>query len=293
MPKIAAVIVTYNRLDMLQDCLQALSAQTHPLTDIIVINNGSTDGTADWLDQQSQLTVIHQGNSGSAGGFYTGIKAADERGYDWIWIMDDDGYPALNSLEQLLAASIKRPEINVWGCIVMDRDKPGQLAFECAAITNAIGEIDASIEFIDNWAPFFNGILLSGSTIKKIGYPNPGLFIWGDEFDYYERVIAAGHKIASTTKAVFYHPKDRLYATKYRGQYVYDGTINWRAYCFFRNRAYVGRKYFNSTRSMVLLNQFAYWRKKLPLGEFIKAVALTLKAHIDGLSYNLKRKLPY
>jgi GT2 family glycosyltransferase len=293
MGKVAAVIVTYNRLDMLQECLQALAQQTYLLTDIIVVNNGSTDGTANWLDQQTDLIAIHQGNSGSAGGFYTGIKAADERGYDWIWIMDDDGYPALNCLEQLIAASTKRPEINVWGCMVLDRDKPTQLAFECQAITNNIGEINTHIEFIDNWAPFFNGILLSAGTVKKIGYPNQGLFIWGDEFDYFQRVIAAGNQIASTTKALFYHPKDRLYATKYRGQYVYDGAINWRAYCFFRNRAYVGRKYFNSTRSIILLNQFAYWHQKLSFKDFVKAVLLTLKAHIDGLSYNLKKKLPY
>lgn len=293
MNNIAAVIVTYNRLELLKHCIMALQGQTLLVNDIIIVNNGSTDGTTEWLADQSQFIIINQPNSGSGGGFYSGIKAADERNYNWLWLMDDDGYPAENCLEKLLEAAEKKPEVSVWGCIVLASDAQDKLAFDCPAVTTNEGRIDLSIEFIDNWAPFFNGILLTGGTVKKVGYPDPQLFIWGDEMEYFQRITNSGAIIKSTTKAVFYHPKDRLYNTIFRGEYVYDGPINWKAYCFFRNRAYLGRKYHNSTRSKVLLNQFRYLFKKLSLIEFTKAVALITKAHFDGLSYNLKRKLPY
>ena len=293
MNKIAAIIVTYNRLELLKHCIKALQAQTHPVNDIIIVNNGSTDGTTEWLADQSQFIIINQPNSGSGGGFYSGIKAADERNYKWLWLMDDDGYPAENCLEKLLEAGEKKPQVSVWGCIVLDSETQDKLAFDCLAVITNEGEIDPSIEFIDNWAPFFNGILLTGDTVKKVGYPDPQLFIWGDEMEYFQRITNSGAIIKSTTKAVFYHPKDRLYDTIFRGEYVYDGPINWKAYCFFRNRAYLGRKYHNSTRSKVLLNQFTYLYQKLSLTEFIKAVALIMKAHVDGLRYNLTRKLPY
>jgi rhamnopyranosyl-N-acetylglucosaminyl-diphospho-decaprenol beta-1,3/1,4-galactofuranosyltransferase len=290
--RIATVVVTYNRLSLLKEGIEALNKQTRKPDTIIVVNNGSTDGTEEWLLLQKSITVINQENVGGAGGFNRGIKEAYEAGFDWIWVMDDDGYPADNCLEKLLEATEKNTAISVWGCIVLDKDDPSKLAFDCLPVTNTQGDIDWSIEVIENWAPFFNGVMLSRDIVQKTGFPNPSLFIWGDEVDYMERIRQKG-LIASTTKAVFYHPKDRLYSTTYREQYVYEGPLNWKAYCFFRNRAYLGRKHYNRTETGSLLNQFRYLKNKLPMGQFVKAVPLLLKAHFDGLTYNLKRKLPY
>jgi len=289
--RVAAVVVTYNRLKLLKEGIEALKKQSREPEAIIVVNNGSTDGTDTWLASQKNLIVYNQENVGGAGGFYRGIKEAYDAGYDWIWVMDDDGYPAVNCLEKLIEAMIKKPDVSVWGCIVLDKDNPNNLAFDCDQVTS-FGAVNWGIEVIDNWAPFFNGVILSRNTIQKVGFPNPSLFIWGDEVDYMERIRHHG-TIASTTKAKFYHPKDRLYSTLHRDQYVYDGPLNWKAYCFFRNRAYLGRKHYNRTETGSLLNQFHYLRDKLSTGEFLKSVPLLLKAHLDGLTYNLKRKLPY
>ncbi|MGN6395811.1 MAG: glycosyltransferase family 2 protein [Mucilaginibacter sp.] len=290
--RVAALIVTYNRLNLLKETIEALKNQSRKPETIIVVNNGSTDGTGEWLALQDGLTVFNQQNLGGAGGFNRGIKEAYDADYDWIWVMDDDGYPAVTCLENLLNAAEKRTEVDVWGCIVLDRDDPSNLAFECGQITSGSGKIDWSVEYIDNWAPFFNGVMFSRDIIKKTGYPNPALFIWGDEVDYFERTRHQGI-IATTTKAVFYHPKDRLYSTMHRNQYVYDGPANWKAYCFFRNRAYLGRKHYNRTETGSLLNQFYYNYSKLSFLEFLKTVPLLLRAHWDGFNYNLKKKLPY
>ena len=290
--RVAVVVVTYNRLNLLKESIEALKKQSRKPEAIIVVNNGSTDGTDLWLASQNGLIVYNQQNLGGAGGFARGIKEAYDADFDWIWVMDDDGYPAANCLENLLNATERRMEVDVWGGIVLDRDDHSKLAFDCKQVVTEAGEINWDIEFIDNWAPFFNGVMFSRDIVKKIGYPNPALFIWGDEVDYYERTKLQGI-IASTTKAVFYHPKDRLYSTMHRNQYVYDGPANWKAYCFFRNRAYLGRKYYNRTETGSLLNQFYYLYDKLPLGEFLKTIPLLLKAHLDGFNYNLKRKLPY
>jgi len=291
--KIAAVVITYNRFSLLKEGIAAIRSQSLKPDVIIVVNNGSTDSTQEWLNTQSDLIVYHQQNLGGAGGFNRGIKEAYEAGFDWVWVMDDDGYPAVSCLQELIKASQVRLNVDAWGCLVVDKDNQEKLAFECSQLLTATGRINYEIEFIENWAAFFNGTLLSKKIIQKVGYPNPDLFIWGDEIDYYQRIVNVGGIIESTTKAVFHHPKDRLYNVKHNGEYVYDGPINWKAYCFFRNRAYLGRKYYNSTRSKVLFNQFAYFKLKLPADSFIKAVVLILKAHWDGLTYNLDRKLPY
>ena len=101
MDKVIAIVVTYNRRSLLSQCITALQNQTRKLDKILVINNGSTDDTEQWLQQQD-VEFITQENLGSAGGFYTGIKKAFNSGYSWMWMMDDDGYPKEDALEKLL-----------------------------------------------------------------------------------------------------------------------------------------------------------------------------------------------
>ena len=98
---IYAVTVTFNRKELLKrtiDCLR----KNKPVSKIVVVNNGSTDGTGEWLAKQDDLIVITQENVGGSGGFYTGIEYAYKAGADWIWCMDDDVFPRENCLEELL-----------------------------------------------------------------------------------------------------------------------------------------------------------------------------------------------
>ncbi len=76
MEKVIAVIVSYNRQALLAECIQALRSQTRKPDAILVVNNGSTDNTAVWLDAQQDVYHITQQNIGSAGGFNTGITWA-------------------------------------------------------------------------------------------------------------------------------------------------------------------------------------------------------------------------
>jgi GT2 family glycosyltransferase len=100
-----------NRLSDLKRCIGALRNQTLKIDLILVVNNGSTDGTQEWLTTQSDITTITQVNTGSAGGQYTAFKYAYEGEADWIWTMDDDVVPQSDALESLLDAAnfVKEP----------------------------------------------------------------------------------------------------------------------------------------------------------------------------------------
>ena len=76
MNTVIAVVVTYNRQFLLEQCIDALKKQTCKIDKILVINNGSTDKTEAWLRGQPGIEFITQQNLGGAGGFYTGIKTA-------------------------------------------------------------------------------------------------------------------------------------------------------------------------------------------------------------------------
>ena len=99
---IIAVVVTYNRLNLLKRNIGCLK-QNKPVSSIVVVNNGSTDGTTEWLKEQTDLIVIHQSNVGGAGGFCTGMEYAYRAGADWVWCMDDDVFPRADCLDELLA----------------------------------------------------------------------------------------------------------------------------------------------------------------------------------------------
>lgn len=100
--KIAAVIVTYNRLDMLKEVLDAFDNQIKQPDYLIVVNNASTDNTSEFLElwskrgSMSKIVITTSENIGGSGGFYVGTEKAIQLGADWIWVSDDDAIPNLD-----------------------------------------------------------------------------------------------------------------------------------------------------------------------------------------------------
>lgn len=206
MKTIAAVVVTYNRLSDLKKCLASLNAQTRPLDEIIVINNGSTDGTATWLEQQSDLHVVMQSNEGGAGGFATGINHAFILGYDGIWCMDDDCIASPEALENLLAAPNLGPCIK--NCMSVSTLDSHELAFYVDRPNRCYRKVTdmTDVELVYGVASLFNGTLISAEVIEKIGLPDRKLFIWGDEVEYMTRAAKMGFAVVTVPSAVFFHP---------------------------------------------------------------------------------------
>lgn len=206
---IAAVVVTFNRLTLLQKCIKALINQTQKLDAIIVINNNSTDGTKEWLDKQNNLIVIHQENVGGSGGFFRGIKEAYERGFDWVWTMDDDVNPTSNCLEKL-SEYLDLPQI---GILCPQRIKNGNIHLDEVLkfnLSNPFKALKRKLELkdiqgnqpIDIEGMAFEGPLISRKTIQKIGFPNKDLFIFWDDTDYAYRTIMAGLKVKYVPGAI-------------------------------------------------------------------------------------------
>lgn len=205
--KICAVVVTYNRLEYLKEIIEALKQQSHRIDEIIVVNNSSADGAAEWLAEQSGLTVIEQPNLGSSGGQHTGIKSAFIKGYDWIWTMDDDVVPDINCLEIL----IKNDDINLIRAPL--RYLPDGKPFFNDAIdynlTNPFRSIwnDVySAKDLDNEVVYaigitFEGPLIHRSVIERTGFPEKDFFIYGDDTEYFIRAWKNGAKLAVFNKA--------------------------------------------------------------------------------------------
>lgn len=210
-PKVLALVVTYNRLELLKECLTSIKKQTYKNFDILVVNNGSTDGTKDYLDSLTGVAVINQENLGGAGGFYAGMKYMFERKeYDALWMMDDDGLTEQHQLEYLVMYSNKY-KVDYSNALLLNRDNKN--------IINDTKEVydkekmDA-LEYIDGYICPFNGTFCYRNVIEKVGFIKKEMFIWGDEREYKMRILKNGLKIGTITRALHYHPF-------FKGQYRY------------------------------------------------------------------------
>ena len=191
---IIAVVVTYNRMELLKRNIRCLQ-QNKPISSIVIVNNGSTDGTTEWLAAQEGLTIINQTNVGGAGGFYTGIQYAYQAGADWIWCMDDDVFPRADCLEQLLPYTGKKDI----GILAPRRLLEGEIFthdFQAYNLSNPFvsmyskklaGRHITSPTEITGTA--FEGPFIRREVVEKIGLPNKGLFIFCDDTDYCLRTI--------------------------------------------------------------------------------------------------------
>ena len=188
-PKIAAVVLTRNRLALLKDCVEALRKQTRRPDEIIIVNNDSNDGTNEWLAAQSDLTVIKQANLGT-GGFYTGIKAGYQKGYDWIWVHDDDSYPLPDALEFLTRCPYFEKENTGFLCsLVLWKDR--SIHAMCVPATTSGEEwlgrvLDEKCCRVTS-APW-TGMMFSRAAVDKAGYPIKEFFLWIDDSEYSSRV---------------------------------------------------------------------------------------------------------
>ena len=197
---IIAVVVTYNRMELLKRNIRCLQ-QNKPISSIVIVNNGSTDGTTEWLAAQEGLTVINQTNVGGAGGFYTGIQYAYQAGADWIWCMDDDVFPRADCLEQLLAyagyegVGILAPRRLLEGRIYTNDFLSFNLTRPFSSMYSgrlSKMEVNSPVE-ISGTA--FEGLFVRGEVVRLVGLPNKDLFIFCDDTDYCLRTVAAGYKI--------------------------------------------------------------------------------------------------
>lgn len=197
--KIIAVIVTYNRLPLLKKCIQAVQEQTRKPDSIIVINNGSTDGTTEWLAGENVYSFTQE-NNGGAGGFNSGIQKAYTQGADWIWLMDDDTIPQNDALEQLQEALNKlkhhQEKIGFLSSSVLWKDgnfhemNKTHLLKDKRKLSNFSFGNEAGFPFIQFGT--FVSMLLSSRAVERVGFPIKDFFIWCDDVEYSKRIIGSG-----------------------------------------------------------------------------------------------------
>ena len=199
MEQIAAVVVTYNRKELLLQCLDRLLNQKGTTCDVLIVDNASTDGTEQAIGQLRNPQVYYRNtgaNLGGAGGFNFGMRWAVEAGYDYLWIMDDDTLPSPDALAQLWAAHERLggnygflSSTVLWTdgkeCR-MNRQKIRKRFFERIELLQfGMVQIEQAT---------FVSLFFSARVVAEEGLPIKEFFIWGDDIEYTRRLSVRSNR---------------------------------------------------------------------------------------------------
>jgi GT2 family glycosyltransferase len=283
MNNICAVVVTYNRIELLKELINSLRSQTIKLEKIIIVNNGSLDYTGNWLAQQKDLYVIEQENTGSSGGQYTGIKSAYELNMEWIWVMDDDVIPELNCLEKLIQ-KISYNRIHA-PLRYSNENIPYLNDVKYFNLTNPFKSLwqgiltnkDIVEEYISAEGITFEGPIFHRSLIEKIGLPEKNFFIYGDDTEFFIRAKKSGFDIYIVRDAKSHR---KLPVSDLREKF------DWKHYYIIRN--IIAIDVIHGNLAVRLFRPIGYFIKWLFRCHNTDNLKITFKAFIDGYFYKSK-----
>lgn len=303
MVKIACIIVTYNRKELLGECLEAILTQKFLPHTAYIIDNASTDGTMEFLMERGFYNTEHGGinfvyvntqeNTGGAGGFYIGMKTAFESQhcFDGFWLMDDDGIPDSDQLALLVA---RMGEYDYISPLVLAKENHNHMAFGKLDL-DGIRSISTNGIAIGRANPF-NGILYSRRLVAQVGYPEKDMFIWGDEWQYHLRAKKAGYDPITVIDAIHYHPRDKQPVVVTRGEkIIVFPPQEWKLYCYCRNKVYyhyVNNKFIKVLKisNKIMMDYYYYLYKN---GYKFRTYWIVFRAVMDGVFKNLKRLKRY
>lgn len=236
---VICVIVTYNRLELLKEAVKAVWSQTYQLHKIIIIDNHSTDGTADYLTElsrnsQYQIVTLQQ-NIGGSGGFNIGIRRAMELGCDYVWVMDDDTIPQTDSLEKLVTVAEREEQAGFLASRVLWTDGTDHIM----NMPHFLNSNDENQPLREIKSSSFVSMLIKGDAIKKVGLPYSQFFIWGDDSEYSERISENGFRGLYVCDSIVLHKTAANYGPELA---TAPADTAWKFYYQMRNQLFISRR---------------------------------------------------
>ncbi|MEW6145501.1 MAG: glycosyltransferase family 2 protein [Thermodesulfobacteriota bacterium] len=217
-PKVAIVIVTWNKKSYVLELLTSLRSINYDNHDIIVVDNASTDDTVRTLREQFPHVnlIVNSENLGGTGGFNTGLRYVLRKGgYKYTWLLDNDAVVERDTLIELVKVMEGDDKVGITGSIIMEPDM------------DMIVELGAYVSWsIGTWKPNYRNNRLSAiekiettevdyvaacsslvrnEALYKIGVMDERYFIHWDDIDLSLRAKQAGYKVMASPKSKAYH----------------------------------------------------------------------------------------
>jgi len=211
---VAVVIVNWNSGAYIDRTLASLASQTVRPARVIVVDNASSDGSADGLeDRHAGVEVIRAGtNLGFAAANNRGVEAAE--GCEWVALLNPDAFPEPDWLERMLAAADAHPDHALLGARLVLADEPETLdgtgdAYHVSGLAwrrhhgRPVSEAPAVAEEV--FGPCAAAALYRRSAFLAAGGFEERYFCYLEDVDLAFRLRLAGHRAMSVPDAVVHH----------------------------------------------------------------------------------------
>jgi GT2 family glycosyltransferase len=269
MNRTGAFILTYNRKDLLGECLDTVLGQSEPPDEVVVLDNGSTDGTREelaarrWPEGVRVAIYALPRNVGPAGGYDALFRIGFARGVDFLWFMDDDVIPdadALAALMEALRANFREPgEVAFLQSVAVARD----------GTPANVPEIDlrAAPHQCPNWAErldrglvrlrwaTLNSILVPRTTPLRVGGLSADFHFGGEDIDFTLRAteVLPGYLVGRSRVR---HLRAATGVFSAVTQPPDPARIRLARY-YYRNNVYLRRRYYGTQRVILYLARCA------------------------------------
>jgi len=213
-PKVSIIVLNYNGQDCLENCLESLSQVVYPNTEVIIVDNGSTDNSA-FLAQKKYphfCFLFNTNNEGFAKGMNKGIRKAFSAGSNFFVLFNYDATIEASSVEQVIHQMVKDPQIGLASPLIYDTYGKnmwfgkGKINFWLMRVehttpsTHELGQGAYQSEFLTGCVLF-----IARSTVEKIGFLDENFFLYYEDADYSLRTKKAGLLCVVVPSGKVYH----------------------------------------------------------------------------------------
>ncbi len=253
--KVAIILINWNSYDLTRDTLNSLQKVTYMDLDVIVVDNGSTDGSGDRLEAEFPVVIMIKSslNTGFTGGNNLGFQYAMDQGYTYAMMLNNDVEVESDFLEPLVYALDENKGLGaVQPLIYFHHDK--EVIWNAGSIRNSwTGETitldynvrDSGLErrWIRKNVDWLTGcaFMVRTDVLKQIGLLKEEFFIYYEDVDLSFRIRKAGFSLGYEPSSVIYHIAGMSHKSKEKGP---EGFLNPKVhYLNARNRLWILKQY--------------------------------------------------
>lgn len=241
--KFTAVVVTYNRIKLLKECLEHLERQTVPVEKIIIMDNYSDDGTEaflkNYINNNKYIIYRNTENMGGAYGFYKGLEIAMDLDCNWVLLIDDDAILDENYFYHVQKHIVQdQQKYQAYsGTVYTDgriyeRHRVRNRYTKCFCPKGVRIKEYRKDYFLYDYATFC-GLLIKKELITKVGLPLKEYFLWDDDSEYGIRLRK--YTQCKNVNAAFLNHKAKAFSV-----------FSYKKYYGTRNRIDLCKRHFNN-----------------------------------------------
>ena len=294
-PLVVVVVLNWNGAGMTIDCVRSIQTSRWTQQRVVVVDNGSTDGSADLIAENCPGVelLVNERNLGFAGGNNVGIHRAMETGADYILILNNDTLIDPDTVGELVAEAERRPEAGAVSPLIFFADPSDQLWFAGADFNPARGYAGRMLGYGERDTGRFAEVaktdrltgaamLVSRRAVERTGVFDDELFFLYEDVDWSLRMREAGFLLYVVPAARVWHRVAATQGSEHSPLSIYYGT---------RNQLVVSRRHAPLSRGASLRRAFVASAVNLARLRHASHRLLGLRAFLQGLADGLTGRL--